>query len=38
MIPNRVLLRHSGRIAEELDFVINNDIKYRLCRDAGEEE
>jgi len=24
--------------AEELDFVVNYDIKYRLGRAAGEEE
>jgi len=30
--------RRHGFTAEELDFIINYDIKYRLGRDAGEEE
>jgi len=31
--------RHCGITAEELDFILNYDIKYRLGRDAeGEEE
>jgi hypothetical protein len=38
MIPKRVSLRHYGQTAEELDFIIINDIKYRPRRDAGEEE
>jgi hypothetical protein len=29
---------HYGLTAEELDFILNYDIKYRLGRDAGEEE
>ena len=34
-----VLARHYGFTAEELDFIINYDIKYRLGRDTeGEEE
>jgi hypothetical protein len=32
------LAGHYGLSAEELDFIINYDIKYRLGRDAGEEE
>ncbi|MBI4325330.1 MAG: SAM-dependent methyltransferase, partial [Chloroflexi bacterium] len=36
---DRVLARHYGFTAEELDFILNYDIKYRLGRDAegGEE-
>ncbi len=33
-----VLARHYGFTPEELDFIINYDIKYRLGRGAGEEE
>jgi len=33
-----VLAQHYGFTDEELDFVINYDIKYRMGRDAGEEE
>ena len=29
---------HYGLPSEELDFVVNYDIKYRLGRAAGEEE
>jgi hypothetical protein len=35
---DRVLAGHYGLTAEELDFIINYDIKYRLGLDAGEEE
>ncbi|HEV2455799.1 MAG TPA: DNA methyltransferase [Verrucomicrobiae bacterium] len=38
---DRVLARHYGFTPEELDFIINYDIKYRLGRDAedsAEEE
>jgi hypothetical protein len=35
---DRVLARHYGFTAEELDFIINYDIKYRLGRDAAGEE
>lgn len=38
---DRVLATHYGFTAEELDFIINYDIKYRMGRDAedsGEEE
>lgn len=33
-----VLAKHYGFTDEELDFIINYDIKYRMGRDAGEEE
>ena len=33
-----VLAGHYGFTAEELDFILNYDIKYRLGRDAGDEE
>ncbi len=34
-----VLSRHYGFTEEELDFIINYDIKYRMGRSAeGEEE
>jgi hypothetical protein len=29
-----VLARHYGFTAEELDFILNYDIKYRLGRDT----
>jgi hypothetical protein len=35
---DRVLARHYGFTAEELDFIINYDIKYRLGRDSSEDE
>ncbi len=37
---DRVLAQHYGFTPEELDFIINYDIKYRMGRDAleGEEE
>ena len=36
---DRVLARHYGFTDEELDFIINYDIKYRLGRDTeGDEE
>lgn len=35
---DRVLARHYGFTEEELDFIINYDIKYRLGRDAGAGE
>jgi hypothetical protein len=31
---DRVLARHYGFTDEELDFIINYDIKYRMGRDA----
>ncbi len=33
-----VLAKHYGFTEEELDFIINYDIKYRMGRDAGGEE
>ena len=33
-----LLAGHYGFTAEELDFILNYDIKYRLGRDTGEEE
>ena len=33
---DRVLARHYGFTAEELDFILNYDIKYRLGQEAGE--
>jgi hypothetical protein len=29
---------HHGFTDEELDFIINYDIKYRMGRDAGNDE
>ena len=34
-VENRVLAQHYGFTAEELEFVINYDIKYRMGRDDG---
>jgi len=33
-----VLAGHYGFTAEELDFILNYDIKYRLGRDTEAEE
>ncbi|MDO8367215.1 MAG: hypothetical protein Q7T20_10485 [Saprospiraceae bacterium] len=33
-----VLAAHYGFTEEELDFIINYDIKYRMGRGSGEEE
>ena len=33
---DRVLAEHYGFTGEELDFIINYDIKYRMGRDAFE--
>ena len=33
-----VLARHYGFTEEELDFIINYDIKYRMGREAASEE
>jgi hypothetical protein len=33
-----VLAKHYAFTDEELDFIVNYDIKYRMGRDAGEEE
>jgi hypothetical protein len=35
---DRVLARHYGFTEEELDFIINYDIKYRLGRDSESAE
>jgi hypothetical protein len=35
---DRVLAQHYGFTDEELDFIINYDIKYRMGRDNGGEE
>jgi hypothetical protein len=35
---DRVLAQHYGFSPEELDFIINYDIKYRMGRDSGEGE
>jgi hypothetical protein len=32
---DRALAQHYGFTAEELDFIINYDIKYRMGRDGG---
>jgi len=34
--PCTILLRHYGFTDEELDFIINYDIKYRMGGDADE--
>jgi len=33
-----VLAGHYGFTAEELDFILNYDIKYRLGRDADTDD
>lgn len=33
-----ILAKHYGFTDEELDFIINYDIKYRMRRDAGNED
>jgi hypothetical protein len=33
---DRVLAKHYGFTDEELDFIINYDIKYRMGREADE--
>ncbi|WP_373546569.1 Eco57I restriction-modification methylase domain-containing protein, partial [Chamaesiphon sp.] len=35
---DRVLAQHYGFTAEELDFIINYDIKYRMGRDNGGDD
>ncbi|MBW4550744.1 MAG: hypothetical protein KME35_06485 [Aphanocapsa sp. GSE-SYN-MK-11-07L] len=35
---DRVLAQHYGFTAEELDFIINYDIKYRMGRDTGGDD
>ena len=32
------LARHYGLSDEELDFIINYDVKYRIGASAGEED
>ncbi len=34
--PPLFLAKHYGFTDEELDFIINYDIKYRMGQDAGE--
>ena len=34
----RVLAQHYGFTDEELDFIINCDIKYRMGQEASEDE
>src|SRR5262249_30537871 len=34
---DHILAQHYGFTPEELDFIINYDIKYRMGRDNGEE-
>ncbi len=33
-----MLAKHYGFTDEELDFIINYDIKYRMGRDGGDED
>jgi hypothetical protein len=35
---DRVLAKHYGFTDEELDFIINYDIKYRMGQDGAGEE
>ncbi|GEA27107.1 type IIS restriction enzyme Eco57I [Microcystis aeruginosa NIES-4325] len=35
---DRILAQHYGFTEEELDFIINYDIKYRMGRDSGGED
>ena len=35
---DRALARHYGLSDEELDFIINYDVKYRMGASAGEED
>ncbi|MCX5916926.1 MAG: hypothetical protein NTX30_09650 [Deltaproteobacteria bacterium] len=35
---DRVLAKHYGFTDEELDFIVNYDIKYRMGQGTGEEE
>ena len=37
-IRDRVLAAHYGFTDDELDFIINYDIKYRMGRDAESDE
>ncbi len=35
---DRVLAKHYGFTDEELDFIVNYDIKYRMGREGGDSE
>jgi hypothetical protein len=35
---DKLLAQHYGFNTEELDFIINYDIKYRMGKELGEEE
>ena len=35
---DRVLARHYGLSEEELDFIINYDIRYRLSQEEGSDD
>ncbi len=35
---DRVLTQHYGFTDEELDFIINHDIKYRMGKDDGGDD
>lgn len=35
---DHVLAKHYGFTDEELDFIINCDIKYRMGREAAEDD
>ncbi|NCJ07808.1 hypothetical protein GS597_15080 [Synechococcales cyanobacterium C] len=35
---DRVLAQHYGFTDEELDFIINYDIKYRMGRNSGGDD
>jgi hypothetical protein len=37
-VVDRVLAKHYGFTEEELDFIINYDIKYRMGQDADEDD
>jgi hypothetical protein len=37
-VENRVLAQHYGFTAEEPDFIINYEIKYRMGRDTGGDD
>jgi hypothetical protein len=37
-LANRILAQHYGFTDEELDFIINYDIKYRMGRDSGGDD
>jgi hypothetical protein len=35
---DRLIARHFGFTPEELDFILNYEIKYRMVQDLDEEE